>query len=560
MNEEIEKLIFRAIDGAISPSEFNRLQDVLEVNEDARVFYFQMLSLDQSVSEIAESAGDEVVDRPEVNWNSFKGVEGEAGLSLRGRLLTYMSIAASAVVLTTLAFYFTRSWSEPEMVQVREVEAAPLTSEKNGVAEVVQRIDCVLENEKWSTASSSFESGQSIALLEGVVVIEFRKGARVTLEGPANLEFLSDNSGFLQSGKLTAVVPDTALGFEILTPSSRLIDHGTEFGVSVNSNGDTETHVFKGEVELVTSQPKGQASDPNSGSQRLTDAMGVRMKREGEIPAEVIDADPSQFIRTSVVDAQRNETRSEITELVDKEHLTMWFEAGQGVQRDSSGRVISWENLAPSSSTRKDQSLESSAWQVNANRRPDWSESGLGGFPAVRFGGFESKEFLATTPLRLKADATALVVCQFDPVEESGYGHLLVLGGQTKFVLERREKSEAGSYTLSWQNKNVPPFRMEALENVKPVSSNKPQVCAVRYSVAQDIFELSVNGEVVATGEPIGSLAVNSSQVIGCGHRRDRFFFKGQISEIVVYDRALGQKKLDQVTESLMQKYRIESE
>ena len=70
MNEEIEKLIFRAIDGAISPSEFNRLQDVLEVNEDARVFYSQMLSLDQSVSEIAESAGIEVVDRPEVicNW------------------------------------------------------------------------------------------------------------------------------------------------------------------------------------------------------------------------------------------------------------------------------------------------------------------------------------------------------------------------------------------------------------------------------------------------------------------------------------------------------------
>ncbi|MCP4776548.1 MAG: hypothetical protein GY880_20185, partial [Planctomycetaceae bacterium] len=64
MNEEIEKLIFRAIDGAISPSEFNRLQDVLEVNEDARVFYSQMLSLDQSVSEIAESAGNEVVDRP----------------------------------------------------------------------------------------------------------------------------------------------------------------------------------------------------------------------------------------------------------------------------------------------------------------------------------------------------------------------------------------------------------------------------------------------------------------------------------------------------------------
>lgn len=559
MNEEIEKLIFRAIDGAISPSEFNRLQDVLEVDEDARVFYSRMLSLDQSVSDIAESARGEAVDRPEVHWNSLAGVDSETDSSLRGHLLTYISIAASAAVLTTLAFYVTRPWSGPEIVRVREVEVAPLNSQKNRVAEVVQRIDCVLENEKWSTADSYFEPGQSIILLDGVVVVEFRKGARVTLEGPANLEFLSDNSGFLQSGKLTAVVPDSALGFEILTPSGRLIDHGTEFGVSVDPNGDTETHVFKGEVELISSRSKAQESEPNSGSQRLTDAMGLRIKREGGTVAEVIDANPSQFIRTSIFDSQRLGNQTEVTELVDEEHLVMWFEAGQGVQRDSRGRVISWENLAQRSANRQNRDLESSAWQVNASRRPGWSESGLGGFPAVRFGGFESKEFLATTPMHLTADATALVVCQFDPLEEIGYGHLLVLGGQTKFVLERREKSEAGSYTWSWQNKNVPPFRMEALENVNPVSSNKPQICAVRYSVEQDIFELSVNGEAVAEGDPIGSLAVNSSQVIGCGHHRNRFFFKGQIAEIVIYDRALNQEKFNQVTESLMQKYRIQA-
>ena len=560
MDKETEKLIFRAIDGVISPGEFERLQDVLEVNEFARVFYLRMLSLDQSVAELAESARDEIVDRPKANWNSFASGNGKTNTSLRGRWLSYMSIAASAVVLTTLVFYFARPWSGTEIVQVREVEPAPSIPGKKGVAEVIQRIDCVLENEKWGIVDSSFEPGQSITLLEGVVVVEFRKGARVTLEGPANLEFLSDNSGFLQSGKLTAVIPDSATGFEILTPSSRLIDHGTEFGVSVDANGNTETHVFKGEVELVSSQSKSQAANSNPGSQRLTDAMGIRIKREGEVAAEVIDANPSQFIRTSVVDSRRFENQNEVTELVDKEHLAMWFEAGQGVQRDSSGRVISWENLAQGSSNRNQPPLESSAWQVNASRRPGWSENGLGGFPAVQFGGYDKKEFLATTPLRLKADATALVVCQFDPVEEIGYGHLLVLGGQTKFILERRENSETGSYTLSWQNKKVPPFQMEALENVKSVSSHQPQVCAVRYSVDQGIFELSVNGKVVASGNPIGSLAVNSSQVIGCGHRRDRFFFKGKISEIVMYNRALEQEKFDEVTESLMRKYKIETQ
>ena len=79
------------------------------------------------------------------------------------------------------------------------------------------------------------------------------------------------------------------------------------------------------------------------------------------------------------------------------------------------------------------------------------------------------------------------------------------------------------------------------------------------HSVEQDVSELSVNGEVVTFGDPVGSPAVTSSQVIGCGHRRNRFFFKGQISEIVMYDRALDQEKLDEVTKSLMQKDKIQA-
>lgn len=65
---------------------------------------------------------------------------------------------------------------------------------------------------------------------------------------------------------------------------------------------------------------------------------------------------------------------------------------------------------------------------------------------------------------------------------------------------------------------------------------------------------------LLATEYPSSRLAATSPPVIGYGHRRDRFFFKGQISEIVTHDRVLDQDNFDQVAQSLMQKYKIQSQ
>lgn len=85
-------------------------------------------------------------------------------------------------------------------------------------------------------------------LAAGSAVLEFNKGARVTLEGPSRFQLVSSNSGFLDSGKLLAQVPKQAIGFEIATPSAKVIDMGTEFGVEVDRTGVAEVHVFQGLV------------------------------------------------------------------------------------------------------------------------------------------------------------------------------------------------------------------------------------------------------------------------------------------------------------------------
>jgi hypothetical protein len=100
---------------------------------------------------------------------------------------------------------------------------------------------------------TALQPGQKLApgwlrLRAGVVKIEFARGARVVLEGPAELRLVTDNEGFLQSGKLRAFVPQAAHGFMIRGEGFSAVDRGTEFGVIAGAR--PEVHVLAGTVAV----------------------------------------------------------------------------------------------------------------------------------------------------------------------------------------------------------------------------------------------------------------------------------------------------------------------
>ncbi|MEE2642341.1 MAG: FecR domain-containing protein, partial [Planctomycetota bacterium] len=84
----------------------------------------------------------------------------------------------------------------------------------------------------------------------GLARLDFSNGATVTLQGPAEFEILSSDKTILNSGILTASIPESAIGFEVLTPAMDVVDLGTAFGVSVGADGETDVCVFEGEVEV----------------------------------------------------------------------------------------------------------------------------------------------------------------------------------------------------------------------------------------------------------------------------------------------------------------------
>jgi hypothetical protein len=96
-----------------------------------------------------------------------------------------------------------------------------------------------------------------LQLAQGEAEIRFDKGTIARLTGPASLDLRTVDEVFLHRGKLTARVPAQAAGFTVATPVSRVVDLGTEFDVSVEKSGRTETLVREGRV-VLNSQRVGE--------------------------------------------------------------------------------------------------------------------------------------------------------------------------------------------------------------------------------------------------------------------------------------------------------------
>lgn len=144
----------------------------------------------------------------------------------------------------------------PDSEKFADSDSATIESEPHeDVALLAQAVDV-----EWEAGSPLYGVGNALPkgwlkIRRGTLRLDFYSGARVFLEGPAALDLMSRDLARLEHGKLTANVPPPAQGFTILSEELKVIDRGTEFGMSVNGPDDREVHVFNGEVELQGDVP-----------------------------------------------------------------------------------------------------------------------------------------------------------------------------------------------------------------------------------------------------------------------------------------------------------------
>jgi FecR protein len=159
----------------------------------------------------------------------------------RGRWMGLAALVATAAAVLV--------WLGTRPGIVRRSPPLPAASDpaEENVAWLVNAQDCVWEG-AGQRPGRDMRAGKELHLAGGLAEIEFDGGARVILQGPAGLRLLSGRSAQLLKGKLTARVPPRARGFSVLTPHNRVVDLGTEFGLSVEDGGAATVRVFTGEV------------------------------------------------------------------------------------------------------------------------------------------------------------------------------------------------------------------------------------------------------------------------------------------------------------------------
>ena len=108
----------------------------------------------------------------------------------------------------------------------------------------------------------TYKTGETVepgilSLSRGLLRLDFSNGARVTVQGPAELEVFDQDRVLLHKGLVTATIPESAVGFVVDTVAAHVVDLGTSFGVSVSENGQTKVCVFDGEVEVSLPREAG---------------------------------------------------------------------------------------------------------------------------------------------------------------------------------------------------------------------------------------------------------------------------------------------------------------
>jgi len=161
------------------------------------------------------------------------------------------------------------------------------------LARLTRATDCVWEGPIHPKPGDRLAAG-ALGLREGVAEVTFASGVNLLIEAPANLKLVDAASSALSAGRIVARVPPAAVGFAVDTPKARIVDMGTEFGVSVEPGRETVVQVFTGSVVAELKKPAPSSEK----SRRLAAGETVRIDASGAVELQKVTFSPERFLRT----------------------------------------------------------------------------------------------------------------------------------------------------------------------------------------------------------------------------------------------------------------------
>ena len=138
--------------------------------------------------------------------------------------------------------------------------------------QTVAQLSKASPNARWHASTGAprvgalLHAGQTLRLEDGRALATLVSGARIILEGPAEVRIDGDNRLWLQSGRLGVEVPAQATGLVVDCPTGRFVDLGTDFTIDLDRTSGCRLQVFTGMVEFTPAGSEGPPVRVSMGS------------------------------------------------------------------------------------------------------------------------------------------------------------------------------------------------------------------------------------------------------------------------------------------------------
>jgi len=238
-DEELESLFNRIADGLASEADIQLLGNLLRSSPELRRTYRQFMDMHSVlqwnyVAAVSKNRSSRLPSIAQARGNRRKWL-----WAIIGGLA-----AACIMIVAVLNISYLSDPSPTTAVAAKTSSAVALLLSESAAEFAMGR----------APKGTEFEPGE-YELLKGTVHLQFERGAEMVLNSPAKFVVKDSQHVWLEYGAIRVTVPPPAIGFTVKTSTADYIDIGTEFGLRVDANHNTnDLYVFDGQVNIA--EPK----------------------------------------------------------------------------------------------------------------------------------------------------------------------------------------------------------------------------------------------------------------------------------------------------------------
>lgn len=255
MNDDsLSEIINHLINETINEEQHSELQQRLRNDPQARATFRERMDLEASLH---TWASEDVLVESSGGHTDSPAKNGSARSSRSTWAFVGAVAAIAAVLLISFVWLVQSQDGEPEQIaegtKQGDIDIDPVME----FGRLIQQADC--EWKQTPPEDGRFSAGL-MELMAGAAELRFDSGTNVVLESPCSLKIESSDSAQLLAGTVFVDVTEVSNGFLLTTPEASIVDEGTQYAVSLDSES-TEVHVFDGSVIWKTADTSSDFED-----------------------------------------------------------------------------------------------------------------------------------------------------------------------------------------------------------------------------------------------------------------------------------------------------------